>query len=212
MSSADRHPPYPAFLQIAGWKVLVVGGGPVAERKAAVLADCGASVRVVAPDASSRLRRMGCAVARRRFRDSDLRGVRLVVAATDDEALNRRIARLSARRGALCNAADSPGDSHFLVPASVRRGAFCVAVSTGGAGPAFARSVRRRLERTFGPEYGEFAGLLASFRPRVLASGLPAETREALFRRMAGAFGCFRREGPGAARRKLAAILRRCKR
>lgn len=174
---------FPAFLEVAGKPCLVVGGGPVARRKALALAACGARVTVVAPDVARGLRAgKNIALRRRAFAAGDLRSPApwLVIAATDDEALNRRVAGLCARRRIWVNVADRPALCGFILPAVVRRGALTFAISTGGASPALAKFVGRRLRRDFGPAYADLARRLRRRRPALLR--LPLRHRKEALR------------------------------
>lgn len=139
---------YPAFLDLSGRPVLVAGGGAVAARKARGLRAAGARVTVVAPAIRPGFPRVA-RVRRRRFRVADLRGMRLVFAATDDRFANALIARAALRRGIPVNVVDDPDACSFLVPAVVRRGDLLLAVGTSGASPAIARSLRRALSGAF---------------------------------------------------------------
>jgi len=159
----------------------VVGGGGVAQRKAAGLAEAGAEIRVVAPHCLPMPD--GASVALRPFEDGDLEGVTLAVAASDDRELNARVARLARERGVWVNVADEPCEGDVELPAVVRRGALRIAVSTGGASPALARRIRERLDEEFGPEWGGLAELLGALRtewePRAIAAGVPPSARRA---------------------------------
>ncbi len=187
---------YPAFLDLRGKDCLVVGGGAVARRKALALARCGAKVRAVAPDFSPAFRRMrGVAFRRKPFDARDLKNARLVVAATDREDLNEAISRLCRRRGLWVNVVDRPALCDFILPAVVRRGRIVFAVSTGGASPALARFIGRRLRRFFGPEYGALAAQLRRWRPALLKQ--PMATRKRALARLLSERGVadFRRKG-----------------
>ena len=153
----------------------------MARRKVAGLLDAGAAVTVVAPDCLP----MPAAVdvRLRPFADGDLAGVAFAVAASDDRALNARIARLGREQGVWVNVTDDPRAGTVILPALVRRGALEIAVSTGGASPALARRLRERLEADFGPEYGELVAMLGELRtawePRAIAAGVPPAARRA---------------------------------
>jgi precorrin-2 dehydrogenase/sirohydrochlorin ferrochelatase len=89
----------------------------------------------------------------RPYRQGDLAGARLVIAATNDLRLNERVCRDAKRRGLLVNCIAPPAAGNFIVPALVRRGGITLAISTGGASPAFAKSLRLELERFLTPDY-----------------------------------------------------------
>lgn len=176
---------YPAMLLIEGMLALVVGGGPVAARKARALADAGAHVSVVALHAGSELTAMAEAGSVRLFtrewRPSDSREAALVVAASDDPQLNNAVAEHARREGRWVNVVDDPARSTFLAPAVVSRGDLTLAVSTGGASPALAALLKERLGREFEPEWAEYVALLARVRAWVKGHvQSPARRREIL--------------------------------
>ena len=140
---------YPLFLDLTDQPVIVVGAGPVATRKVRTLLAAGATVTVIAPVATPALRRLKAVRwLRRRYQAGDLRGARLVVVATDDLAVNRKVCAEAQRRRQLVNCAAPPDAGNFIVPATVRHGAFTIAISTGGASPAAAKALRQKLEQS----------------------------------------------------------------
>ena len=163
--------PYPIFLSVAGTPCVVVGAGPVAQRKSLALLSAGAAVTVVAPQATERVESL--AVEGRlqwlaeAYEPKHLDGARLVFAATDDAELNQRVAADARARGALVNVAEPPEAGDFAVPATVKRGEICIAVSTGGASPALAKKLREQIEAVVGEEYAALARLLGELRPDV---------------------------------------------
>lgn len=164
---------FPAFLDLRGRRCLVVGGGEIGERKTHALLDCGARVTIVSPSVTTRLAALaasGRLVHRARpFLRSDPRGCALAVAATGDPRVDRVVAAAARRWRALVNVVDRPQHCDFIVPAVLRRGELQIAVSTGGRSPAIAREIRRRLERFFGPEYGELISRAGEARNRARA-------------------------------------------
>lgn len=158
-----------------GRTALVVGGGRVASRKATVLAEAGVCVRLVAPAVSDDLRRLEQAeklsVREGCFAVQDLEGCFLVVAATDDPAVNREVATEGLRRGLLVNVADAPEEGNCRFPALLRRGGLEVAVSTGGRCPGYAAEIRNLIAGQIGEEYGELLETLASERDKLLTEG-----------------------------------------
>lgn len=159
---------YPIYLDLTDRGVLVVGGGKVATRKIQGLAESGASVTVVAPMVCSELEGVASAssvnILRREYRAGDLQGKWLVVAATDDAALNRAVAEDAARARVLCNVVDEPALCSVQVPSVLRRGLLQIAVSTGGASPALARKIRLGLEQVFGEAYEQLLDALLLLR------------------------------------------------
>ncbi|SEQ16308.1 siroheme synthase CysG [Pseudomonas soli] len=163
----------PLFHKLQGGRVLVVGGGEVALRKARLLADAGAALRVVAPEVDSQLAAMaregGGEVLVRGYQAPDLDGCRLVIAATDDSALNAQVSAEAQARSLPVNVVDAPALCTVIFPAIVDRSPLVVAVSSGGDAPVLARLIRARLEAWIPSAYGELAGLAARFRHKVKA-------------------------------------------
>ncbi len=154
---------------------LVVGAGVVAARKIAALVDAKAQVTVVAPKVCDAVRALELdghvRVERRRYEPGDARGAFVVVAATDDDEVNRQVAEEAGAGGALVNVVDRPALCTFTVPAVVHRGDLTLAVATEGRCPSLARAIREQLERQYGPEYAETASRLADLRRRLIAAG-----------------------------------------
>ncbi|MDZ3991278.1 siroheme synthase CysG [Pseudomonas sp. Teo4] len=163
----------PLFHKLQGGRVLVVGGGEIALRKARLLADAGAALRVVAPEVDSQLAALasegGGEVQVRGYRVSDLDGCRLVIAATDDAGLNAQVSADAQARSLPVNVVDAPALCTVIFPAIVDRSPLVVAVSSGGDAPVLARLIRAKLEAWIPSAYGELAGLAARFRDKVKA-------------------------------------------
>ena len=178
---------FPLFLKLEGRPALVVGAGRVAEAKIRSLLRAGASVRVVAPRATARVRAWAgdgrIVWASRPFAAVDLRGVFLAVVATPSPDLNDRVAVLARRRRVLVNVVDDPERCDFYYPAVVRRGPLTLAISTEGRSPAFARRLRRHLERRIGPEVGRAVERLGRERRKLFSQSIdPAKRRQLLLR------------------------------
>ena len=156
---------YPIYLDLTDRTVLVVGGGVVAARKVTSLLERELPVTVIAPEISPELEKhtgnSTLVIHRRPYRSADLADHWLVIAATDDPELNRKVFADAAKARIFCNVVDQPQLCTFHVPAVVRQGLLQIAISTGGASPALAARIRRELEEQFGPAYGELLeGLL----------------------------------------------------
>ena len=186
--AATPPPLFPLFADLRGRTVLVVGGGTVARRKAAALLDAGAHVRVVAPvlgdelEAWARDGRIEAVHAP--FDDTWLDDAWLVVAATDDAAVNRDVARAAERRRIWANVVDDVELSTVQVPARVERGPLQVAISSGGAAPMLARHLRERLEAELDESWGALAGLLARYRRLIRARFRDIGARRDFFERL----------------------------
>lgn len=168
-------PLYPVGLVVAGRRCLVVGGGEVAARKAAGLVECGADVTVVAPVVGDAVRALGVRALERPYERGDVDGCRLVVTATDDPAVNARVAADADAAGVWVNAADDPANCSFTLPAVLRRGPVTVSVATDGRAPALASWLRDRLAGAIGPDAEVLAEGLARVRAEVYAAGRSTE-------------------------------------
>lgn len=196
----------PIFLDLRGMKVVVVGGGKVAERKVLTLLKAGAEITVVSPVLTPRLskekdakrfRHIG-----RRISARDLSRAFLVVSATDSPDINRFV---SSRSPALVNVADIPSQSNFIAPSLVERGDLVIAISTSGSSPALAKTLRRELEKSFGPEFSAYLALLKRVRARALAE-VPHRTERERFLKRIGSrkmVGLLKTGGFAAVRKKV---------
>ncbi|MGN6790174.1 MAG: precorrin-2 dehydrogenase/sirohydrochlorin ferrochelatase family protein, partial [Rhodanobacteraceae bacterium] len=181
-------PLFPLFADLRARAVLVVGGGSVARRKVEALLESGAEVTVAAGSLERELQ-WWVELGRVRHRDGEFRsawldGVWLVVAASRDRALNRRVAEATSARGIFMNVVDDAEASTFHVPARVRRGRLQVAVSSGGAAPVLARRVREKLEADLDGSFGVLTELLARERARIRWRFPQAGKRRRFFERL----------------------------
>jgi precorrin-2 dehydrogenase/sirohydrochlorin ferrochelatase len=159
---------YPIALDLTDRPVVVIGGGPVAERKVEGLLTAGAAVTVVSPTLTPRLTDLSRAGRIRHeargYAAADLAGIVLAFVATDDPRVTEAVARDARAAGVLVNAADDPAHCDFILPAVLRRGDLVVAITTGGASPALARAVRERLEAVITDVDAELLALAAEVR------------------------------------------------
>jgi precorrin-2 dehydrogenase / sirohydrochlorin ferrochelatase len=180
---------FPMFVKLDGRRCLVVGAGTVAEAKIESLLAAGASVRVIAPKSTPRVREWArdgrVEWSAREFDVDDLSGVFLVIAATNSPLLHDEIYAEARRRGVLCNAVDEPQRCDFYFPAVVRRGELQIAISTGGLSPALAQRLRRELEQQFGPEWEEWVAQLGRTRDELKSIPMPPEQRKRLLHQYA---------------------------
>lgn len=179
---------YPVCLDIQNRNCLVVGGGSVGTRKVVTLLNCGAHVTVVSPTASAHLQELantGSIILKKRFfRSSDLASMFLVCSATDNQELNRQIHTEAESLGMLCNVADRPEVCNFILPSIVNRGDLTIAISTSGQSPAFAKKLRKDLEKVFGNEYAQFLKLMGAVRKKLLSRDHRPEAHKHLFEQL----------------------------
>lgn len=178
---ADLESPYPAFLRLAGRRVVVVGGGPVAASKLAGLLAAGADITVIAPAVCDAIRARSTVVAihERGFIEEDLDGAWWVVAAATP-AVNREVARVAEQRRVFVNAVDDRAAATAFLGGVVRRGEVTVAISTGGAAPALAGLIREALDAVIPDDVAAWATVAARARPHWQAAGIPLAERRPL--------------------------------
>lgn len=163
----------PVFLSVRSQPCLVVGGGDVATRKVELLLKAQALVTVISPVLGTALKTLHEAgkfthVAQS-FRPEQVGGQRVIIAATDDETVNRAVAMAAQASNIPVNVVDRPELCTFIMPAIIDRSPVIVAVSSGGASPVLARLLRARLESLVPAAYGRLATLVSSFRDKVKA-------------------------------------------
>lgn len=159
---------YPIYADLTERSVLLVGGGVVAARKAGALLKRKIRVTVVAPEICPELQKLsddaGLVIHQRSYQSGDLAEHWLVIAATDDSKVNRRVFAGAGKARIFCNVVDQPELCTFHVPAVVRQGLLQIAISTAGASPALAKRIRQKLENQFGPAYGELLEAMLELR------------------------------------------------
>lgn len=178
---------FPLDINLSGVGVLVAGGGQVGERKIKKLIKAGAKVRLVSLDLTPELERLaaeGLLSCEPTLKPELLDDVLLVVAATNDESLNTKLAGWANERRLLVNVADKPDLGNTIFPAVVERGDFRLAISTGGASPALSAKAKKFFEAELGPEYGFMTTLMAKLRPLVLERGATQAENSTIFKKV----------------------------
>ncbi len=156
----------PVALNVEQKHCLVVGGGPVALRKAQALLECGALVAIISPSLCPDFRPLRDQIDYdpREFQGNDCTGFHLVFACTDSRHVNAAIADAARQLGILCSVADDPRASDLHSAATVRRGDICVGITTGGSSPALARHLKHRVDEAVGAEYEALLEMLEAWR------------------------------------------------
>jgi uroporphyrin-III C-methyltransferase/precorrin-2 dehydrogenase/sirohydrochlorin ferrochelatase len=167
---------FPVFLKLAGRRVLVVGGGPVAAGKLRALLEGGAEVIVVAPQICDEIRSAWVTIVQRPFVPSDLDGVAFVVAAAPP-AVNHEVATAAHARGLFVNAVDDVESASAYAGAIVRRAGVTLAISTDGAAPALAGLLREALEAVLPADLDAWMSCARDARRDWLARGVPMSER-----------------------------------
>lgn len=170
---------FPVFLKLAGRRVVVVGGGPVAASKVDSLRAAGAEIVVVAPALQPGLDTAGVELRRRPFEPADLDGAWFVVAAATP-AVNREVSRAAEERRLFVNAVDDPPAASAYLGGTVRKAGVTLAISTDGAAPALAGLVREALETLLPDDLSQWTEAAATQRARWKADGVPMAARRPL--------------------------------
>jgi siroheme synthase-like protein len=164
------------MLDLRGRDCLVVGGGPVAARKASGLLECGATLTVIAPDVCDAMTKLApVTLERRPYVAGEAGAYRLVVTATGIPAVDGAVFADAEAAGVWVNSADDGAHCSFILPSVHRDGTVSVAVSTGGTSPALASWLRRKLAECAGPGLGELAELLGQARQSMHDAGRSTE-------------------------------------
>ncbi|WP_454696088.1 siroheme synthase CysG [Achromobacter aegrifaciens] len=204
---------FPIFADLQDRRVLVVGGGAVAERKTLSLLEASADVLVGAPELTPALAALAAEGRIRhlsgRFDPAWLDGVWLVVAATDHRDTNAAVSQAADARRIFSNVVDDPELSSFQVPSIVDRSPVIVAISSSGVAPVLARRIRERIESLFDHTLGQLAGLAANYRKRIRASHLDLGARRRFYDWLLDGpvAGFLRQQQPAQAEAALAAAL-----
>lgn len=189
---------YPVFLKLAGRRVLLVGGGPVASGKLEGLVREGAIVSVVAPQIRPEMARPGVTLHRRAFQEADLDGVWWVVAAAPP-SVNREVSAAAERHRLFVNAVDDPDHASAYLGGVVRRDGVTIAVSTDGRAPALSGLLREAMDAWLPADLAVWMQAADEARRSWKVEGVPMEERRPLLlqtlNRLYGARG---RSDPGA--------------
>lgn len=178
----------PIFLSVRGQPCLVVGGGDVATRKVELLLKAQAKVTVISPALGMALKMLHevgkFTHVAESFRAEQVGGQRVIIAATDDEVVNRAVAMAAQASNIPVNVVDRPELCTFIMPAIIDRSPVIVAVSSGGASPVLARLLRARLESLVPAAYGRLATLVSGFREKVKARFASGADRRVFWERV----------------------------
>ncbi len=185
---------FPFFMDIAGKKGVIVGGGKVAARKAEKLVPFGPNLTVVAPRIEECMRRQekgqqkdglsSLFFIERAFRREDLDGADFVIAATDDELLNGQISDYCRERKIPVNVVDDREKCTFFFPALIREGSLTVGISTDGKSPVAASWMRKEIADMLPKGLGDIIDLMGQIRPWVMERFVGEAARKEIFKRM----------------------------
>jgi uroporphyrin-III C-methyltransferase/precorrin-2 dehydrogenase/sirohydrochlorin ferrochelatase len=179
----------PIFLNLDGRDCLMVGAGTVALEKIGTLLSTGLRLRIVAPEAIPEIRRMAASGTvewiEKDFEPSDLGGMILVIAATNDPAVNQAVYHAASEKRVLCNSVDDVPNCDFYFGSVVSRGDLQIAISTAGQSPAVAQRLRREIDDQLPEDLGPWLESLGRLRRDVLATHPRGDARKALLHQLA---------------------------
>ena len=193
---------FPMFVDMTERECLIVGGGNVAYRKVIVMLDFGAKVTVVAEDICDELRKLtiddiasedktGSYTAnkenritfiKRRFERKDCDGMEVVIAATDDNALNHEIAEYCKANGIMVNAVDQKADCSFIFPSYIKEKNLVAAFSSGGNSPVLTQYLKGKEQEVLTPSLGELNEYMGQIREKVIAQYDTEAERKRVFK------------------------------
>lgn len=176
---------FPMFVELDNKKVLIVGGGKVALRKAEKLLPYGPEITVVAPEICDELSLMqGIRTVCGSFSDELLQGIDIVIAATDDRELNRHISELCRSEKIPVNTVDDSELCSFIFPCLIKNGSLSIGISTGGASPTAAISFKNKITDLIPDNTDAILDYLNSLRGTVKAAFPEEKTRSRIFKEL----------------------------
>lgn len=183
---------FPMFVDMTERECLIVGGGNVAYRKVMVMLDFGAKVTVVAEDICDELRKLTIddtankenriTFIKRRFERKDCDGTEMVIAATDDNALNHEIAEYCKAKGIMVNAVDQKADCSFIFPSYIKEKNLVAAFSSGGNSPVLTQYLKGKEQAILTPFLGELNEYMGQIREKVIAEYDTEAERKRVFK------------------------------
>lgn len=167
---------YPVFIDVNKRRCVIIGGGNIGQEKVEKLLECDADVFVISPEVNPHVEDLASSQQiswdEREYQQGDLEGAFIAIAATDDNTVNRQIAKEAEDRNVLLNVVDVTHLCTFIAPSVARRGEVTIATSTGGASPALARTFREKLTTSRILEYADLAPVLAQARAELVQRGV----------------------------------------
>jgi precorrin-2 dehydrogenase/sirohydrochlorin ferrochelatase len=164
------------FIDVNKRRCVIIGGGNIGQEKVEKLLECDADVFVISPEVNPNVEDLASSQQiswdKREYQQGDLEGAFIAIAATDDNTVNRQIAKEAEDRNVLLNVVDVTHLCTFIAPSVARRGEVTIATSTGGASPALARTFREKLTTSRILEYADLAPILAQARAELVQRGV----------------------------------------
>ncbi|WP_186580546.1 NAD(P)-binding protein [Aquibacillus kalidii] len=177
----------PLMIDMKDKKVVVVGGGKVAERRVSSLLDMKCNIFVISPAITDRLQsyhnKKLIQWKEKYFSKSDLDEAFLTIAATNDTAVNKEVS-ISIPPNSLINTVDSAEQGNVQFPIQVKRGKLSIAVSTNGASPTLAKKIQQELAKQYDTQYEGYVDFLYKARVQVKKSNLPPKERQQILKEL----------------------------
>lgn len=174
---------FPMFIELQSRPCLVAGGGQIAFHKVKVLIDFGAQITVVAPEILPEIEEIsGVDCQKRSFKEADLEGQELVVAATNDKKLNHRISLICRKKKIPVNVVDQPEECSFIFPAYIKEKEVVAAFSSGGQSPVITQYLKEQMRSVATPLLGEMASCLGCLRKNVQQSAKTNDAKKKIYR------------------------------
>lgn len=172
------------YLDVLNMKVTIVGAGSVAYRKCKTLVDLGKKVTVIGENILDKFNDFGHSIdiIKANYDTSLIADSFVVIAATDDEELNKSIGEYCMENNKLVNVVDNPEYSNFLTPAFFKKGDLMISVSTSGKSPSLSVKIKNDLEKKYDDEFIEFVDLLGKLRTKIIASEKNIKKRNTILR------------------------------
>ena len=178
----------PIFMKISQRPCIVIGGGEVAARKVQMLLKANAAVTVVSPDLHHELQDMLDAQKIMhlpfKFEQSQIQGATLVVAATDDEAVNMAVSEAAKEQNIPVNVVDAPALCTFTMGSIIERDPIVIAISSEGNAPVLSRHIRAKIEAMLPATYGRIAAIAGEFREQVKQKFASTQQRRIFWERI----------------------------
>ena len=171
---------YPAMLNLKNKKCAVIGGGTVALRKCLTLLECEALIKVISLEFQKEFKEFDpedVLLINDVFKTQYIEDCFLVIAATEDNDVNREISRYCDENRILVNVADEPDLCSFIAPAYIKRGDLVISISTEGKSPALAKKIKEEIGKYYPPEYSEYVETMGLIRTEILKKGYPLQER-----------------------------------
>lgn len=176
-------PYFPFFVNIENMNCLIVGGGHIALRKIRKLLPFNPKINIVSEKVLSDIREIPkLTILQKSFCDEDLRDAEFVIAATEDNNLNKHISELCKEKRILCNVVDDPENCTFFFPALVQHGDITVGISTSGKSPIIAARLREEIDESIDDKVAEICGLMGKIRPYVKNEFSDEDTRRTVMK------------------------------